>query len=78
MCEVYETVSIVGKETKVERHTVECDKKPSGGRVDQCPRYKFTPAGSSRKKKGLPAWASGKPGDKSGGGGGGAAAATFG
>jgi hypothetical protein len=66
MCQVYETVSIVGKETKVERHEVECPKKPPGSTrtVQQCPDYKFTPAGSSRKKKGLRAWASDKPGGK--------------
>lgn len=76
MCQLYETVNIVGKETKVERHTVECDKKPPGGTIEQCPNYKFIPAGSSRKKKGLPAWASGKPGDKDNSGG--SAAATSG
>ena len=76
MCKVYETVSIIGKETKVERHTVKCDEKSSGGMVEQCLRYKFTPTGFSRKKKGLPAWASGKLGNK--GDSGGAAVATSG
>jgi hypothetical protein len=69
MCQVFETTSIVGNETKVERHTVECDKKPPGGTVEQCPQYKFTPAGSSRKKKGLPSWSSDNSGDKGTGGG---------
>lgn len=37
MCGVYETVSIVGKETKVERHTVECDKNHLAVRSSSVP-----------------------------------------
>lgn len=69
MYQVFETVSIVGKETKQERHTVECDKKPPGGTAEQCPQYKIISAGSSRKKKGLPNWASDNSGHNGTGGG---------
>ena len=37
MCQVYETVSFVGKEIKAEKYTVECDKKPPGSIPEQCP-----------------------------------------
>ncbi|THC88627.1 hypothetical protein EYZ11_011930 [Aspergillus tanneri] len=32
-------------------------KKPAGGTIRQCPKYKFIPAGSIRQKKNLPSWA---------------------
>jgi hypothetical protein len=64
MCYVYQTTSIVGQDRQVHDHAVECSKKPEGGTPQQCPAYSFIPAGSSRKKKELPKWATMRKGDK--------------
>ncbi len=69
MYQVFETVSIVSKETKQKRNNVECDKKSPGGTAEQCPQYKIITAESSRKKKGLPNWTSDNSGHNGIGGG---------
>lgn len=59
MCIVYKTTTIVGKETETKITTDECNEKPTEGTAEQCPNFKLITAASSRRKKGLPSWASG-------------------
>jgi hypothetical protein len=62
MCEEYQITKIVGGVTTTETIENECNEKPPGRTIKQCPKYKFIPAGSSRQKKKLPSWAA--SGDK--------------
>ncbi|KAE8334233.1 hypothetical protein BDV24DRAFT_146222 [Aspergillus arachidicola] len=68
MCIVYETTTTINGQTTKEKIPVECNEKPADKSPEDCPHYKFKPAGSSRKKKGLPSWASSDQGGNGGGG----------
>ena len=57
MCQDFETVKFVGKDTTVAIFTVPCDKKPLNGTPEQCPKYRYTALGLSYRKEGpLPLW----------------------
>lgn len=57
MCDEYETTDIIEGKTKIGTIEKPCNEKPATGGIRACLKYKFHAAGSSRKKKELPAWA---------------------
>lgn len=59
MCKEYQLTHMVGGTTTEETIITECSEKPPGGTIKDCPKYKLITAASSRKKQGLPAWATG-------------------
>ncbi|KLJ13793.1 hypothetical protein EMPG_11292 [Blastomyces silverae] len=63
MCTNYISSSTTAGVTVTTSTIVECERKPAGKSPSECPNYRETHSGSSRKKDTLPEWSKKAPGE---------------